>query len=147
MADCLALLMTSKDAFQITPWLYQTASMFITAVLLPGFRVGGPVAAFFVVLALYWVNSYLWDPALFYEIPTSLSSRTFLLIGANGLLFWLMIKLLPGTEIEGVLPALAGPLVYCVVLSMVNEFAPSIDWTAVGHATARGIAGIRSYFR
>lgn len=109
-------------------WLFQTVSMMLTAWLVPGLKVVNPIGAFLMVLALAFVNSHIWDAALFFEIPDSLTSHTLTLLIANGIIFWILVKVLPYIEISGLLSALVAPVIYSLLSIGIGYAAEHIDW-------------------
>ena len=109
----------------------QTCAMCLTALLIPKLRVTSIVGPIGAVLALAFVNSSLWDAALFFQIPDSLGAHAAILLGANGLLFWIIVKLLPGIEVDGVLPALVAPIVFTICSVLIVRYHHLIDWHAV----------------
>jgi putative membrane protein len=130
----------------VTYWLLQTAAMMVTAFLIPGLRVTSPLGALLAVVTLAFINAHLWDAALFFEVPRSMSIHTVLLLGANGLIFWLVVKLLPGIEISGIIPALVAPVVFTGCSLLVGEFGSQVDWPAVGKWIAARFGDVRGYF-
>ena len=118
-------------SININYWVFQTIAMLLTALLIPGLKVTGPVGALTTVVALAFVNSKVWDAALFFQIPASISSHAIALVLANGILFWILIKILPGIEVEGFWPAIVAPLVFAACSLAISQFADQIDWVLV----------------
>ena len=134
-----------KDLPQINYlfWVFQTLAMMLTGWLVPGFKVVNPIGAFLMVIALAFVNSHIWDAALFFEIPNSLTSRTFTLIVANGIIFWLLVKLLPYIEIRGCLAAIAAPVIFTLLSILIGYAGENVDWIKVGNSTKTFIEGVK----
>lgn len=128
-------------------WALQTAAMMLTAFLLPGLTVSGPIPAFLTVVALALVNAQLWDAALFFHIPDSLTSQAALLLLANGVIFWIVVKLLPGIAIRGVLPAIAAPIVFTVLSVLIDRYQNEVDWQALYDRARTEIGTIREEVR
>lgn len=126
-------------------WLYQTVAMLITCYLIPRLRVRSIFAAFVTVLCLAFVNSHIWSAALFFEIPDTFTHRTVVLLLANGLIFWLVVKVVPGIDIEGFLPAIVAPVVFTVTSLLIATCAPLIDWQNVIKTTGKTISEVKSY--
>lgn len=112
-------------------WAIQTVAMMITAFLLPGLTVSGPLPAFAAVAALAFVNSHLWDAALFFQIPDSFGQPQLIVLAANAIIFWVIVKLLPGIEIKGILPAIAAPILFTITGIVISKYEPMIDWSKV----------------
>jgi uncharacterized membrane protein YvlD (DUF360 family) len=111
----------------INTWALQTVAMALTALALPKLRITGILGAFGTVAALALVNTTIWDAGLFASLPGSFSVQALQLLGANGLLFWILVKLLPGIEVDGILPALAAPVVYTVLSVLISTYASDVD--------------------
>ena len=112
-------------------WLLQTVAMMLTCALIPKLRVSGPFWAFVTVITLAFINSKVWDAALFFEIPNTFTIQTVSLFLVNGLIFWVVVKLLPGIEVDGLVPALVAPVVFTFLSLIISEYHDKIDWSAV----------------
>ena len=128
-------------------WAFQTAAMLLTALLLPGLKVSGPIPAFVTVLVLALFNTYLWDAALFFNVPNSLSSNTLALLGVNAAIFWIVVKVLPGIEIEGIFPALAAPIVFTVTSVLIQRYGRDVDWMRVFNTVVEYFGVLKGYFQ
>jgi|GEM_PF-1177258 len=118
--------------FNLNYWILQSIAMAVTVLLIPKLRVTslfGPTAA---VVALAFVNAHIWDAALFLKIPDSASTKALTVFLANGAIFWLIVKILPGIEVTGVLPALIAPVVFTATSVLIAKYGQSIDFLAVG---------------
>lgn len=127
-------------------WIMQTIAMMVTAFVLPGLTVKGPLGAFVMVVALAYVNAKVWDAALFFQLPDSLTTHTIMLFLANGVLFWILVKVLPGIEVTGVWPALVAPLVFTVLSVLVSYYLKDVDWLLVLEKSVEYIRATRDYF-
>jgi putative membrane protein len=126
-------------------WVLQTIAMLITALLLPGLTVKGPFGALLMVVSIAYLNAKAWDAALFFQVPDSLTIHTLVLVGANGILFWVLVKVLPGIEIEGFLPALFAPIVFTVTSILVSYYLKDVDWLKVLAAGLEYLRMFRDY--
>ena len=133
-------------SFNLTYWFLQTVAMMVTALLLPKLRITSPFGALATVIALAFVNSKLWDAALFFSVPDSFSTKTIMLLATNGCIFWVLVKLLPGIEIEGFLPALAAPVVFTVCSLVIDQYGSQVDWVRVLDFVIDGLRGAKNYF-
>ena len=102
----------SLESIHYSYWLMQTIAMLATAMFVPGLKLTNPLGALLMVVALAFVNTHIWDAALFFELPDSFTSRTLTLLFANGVVFWVLVKLLPWIEINGILAAFIAPIVF-----------------------------------
>ncbi len=130
----------------INYWVLQSIAMGVTVFLIPKLRVTsifGPVGA---VVALALVNAFIWDAALFFSIPNHLSLQVLLLFLVNGLIFWLIVKLLPGIEVEGILPALIAPVVFTICSVIISSYGKDIDWQKVYDISMTEVSKVKDYF-
>ncbi len=112
----------------ITLFLLQTIAMAITSGIIPGLRITSFLGPLLMVAGITALNYYLWDRTLFEAIPNNFSSKAITLFFANGFFFWLLVKLLPGIEVDGFLPALAGPIVFTIVSLLVRQYGTQVNW-------------------
>ena len=108
--------------------LLQTIALLITAFLLPKFQVHGPLSGLIMVAALTFINTNLWDAALFYSIPNSFSTQAIVTLLTNAVVFWVLAKSLPGIAIQGFLPALIAPVVLTAVSLLTYQYGRDVDW-------------------
>jgi len=121
--------------------------MGLTALLIPGLRITGIFGALLTVIALAFVNAKAWDAALFFQIPNEFSMRVLLLFLTNGILFWIIVKLLPGIEVNGLMPALAAPVIFTVCSLILAEYAAYIDWVEILNFVINLLEGIKDFFQ
>lgn len=131
----------------LTYWFLQTVAMCVTALLIPGLKVTSPFGALGTVVGLAFVNSKVWDAALFFHIPDHFSSQALLLFLTNGFIFWILIKLLPGIEVEGIIPALVAPVVFTLCSLLISAYSDQIDWVAVLDFIIAVFSELREYFQ
>ncbi|MEZ4753565.1 MAG: phage holin family protein [Bdellovibrionota bacterium] len=109
-------------------WVLQTLAMLLTALLLPKLKVTSIFGAFTTVVAIAFMNSKVWDAALFFNIPNTISSQAISLFLTNGVLFWILVKILPGIEISGFFTALVAPIIFTLCSMAISALLPHIDW-------------------
>lgn len=118
--------------FNIATWILQTVAMLLTALFIPKLTIDGPIPAFVTVVALAFINAHVWSTALFFEIPDSATAQAVTLLVCNGVIFWIVVKLLPGIDCEGFLPALVAPVVFTGTMMIISRYGSDIDWVALG---------------
>lgn len=91
------------------------------------------------------INATLWDAALFFSLPNSVSFKVITLFLINGALFWLVAKILPGIEVRGIMPALAAPLVFTVCSMLIDIYGRDVNWLEVYRLIEGGFAGLRDF--
>lgn len=119
--------------------------MVVTALLIPGLRITSIFGALATVVAIALVNSKVWDAALFFSVPDHLSTQVLFLFLANGLIFWVLVKLLPGIEVSGILPALIAPIVFTVSSLLISKYLAHVDWIEVGKIALNYITQAKEY--
>ena len=124
-----------------TFWIFQTIAMMLTAAILPGLKITSILGTFATVVALAYVNTKLWDAALFFHIPDNISYQAIALVLANAFIFWAIVKLLPGIEIESLLSAVLAPLLFAASSIGISVIAPKIDWISCSPINTETMAG------
>jgi putative membrane protein len=109
----------------------QSVAMALTALFIPKLRVTSIFGPLFAVLALALINTSFWSNSLFSALPDSLSTRALSLFLINGLIFWVVVKILPGIECKGILPALLAPIVFTICSMAVPHLAKQLDWGSI----------------
>lgn len=127
----------------------QAAAMFLTAILIPGLRITGIGGAFFAVIGITLFNAYYWDAELFSSLPFDsfldfFSLRTLILFVFNAAIFWIVIKIAPGIEIKGFIPALVAPVIFTVSSIVIEKYGKDIDYVALASKASSVISGVTS---
>jgi len=117
--------------YYLSYWVLQAAAMLLTVFLIPKLRVTSIFGALFMVIGIALVNAFYWDAALFFAVPDSMTIKTLLLFLSNGIIFWVLVKLLPGIESDGLLPALFAPLLFTFCSFLIRTYAGDVDWPKV----------------
>ncbi len=111
--------------------LLQFIAMGVTIFLIPRLSVTNFSGAFVILGALAVVNSTIWDVGLFMGVPNDLTSQTIQIVLVNGAIFWILVKMLPGIETEGLMPAFVAPLVFAIVSASLRAYAHDVDWIGI----------------
>lgn len=125
-------------------WLFQTISMLLTSWIVPGFKVVNVFGALLMVAALAFVNAHIWDAALFFEIPNSLTAQALTLIVANSAIFWILVKILPYIEISGLIAPLAAPIIFTVLSIAIGYAGENVDWLKIFDDSMNYINNLKS---
>ena len=128
-------------------WILQTIAMLLTCFLLPKLEVSGPLPALLTVIVMALVNTHFWDAALFFQIPDNLTVQTIALVLTNAVIFFVIVKLLPGIEISGIFPAIAAPILFTITSSLLREHASNVDWFALLEQGTDWLKGFRQNFQ
>ena len=126
--------------------ILQSIAMGLTVFLIPNLRVSSIFGPVLMVLSLAVLNATVWDFALFLSIPSTLTNQAGLLVLTNGALFWVLVKILPGIEVSGVLPALIAPLVFSVISVLIYQYGREIDWAQVWQIVEQLFGKAKQYF-
>jgi len=127
----------------INYWGLQTVAMMLTALVIPRMKITSIFGALGIVLALGLVNATVWDTALFFSVPSSFSRHALTLLVANGVLFWVLVKLLPGIEIDGFAPALVAPVVFTAISLAISAYGRDLDLLELGRQGAEMLGVVR----
>lgn len=128
-------------------WIIQSLAMGLTALVLPRLRITSIYGATIMVVALALVNAHIWDAALFFSFPDTISIHALTLFVSNGLIFWILVKLLPGIEVTGFLPALVAPAVFSLISLVLNTYGSQIDFLAIGEKGLTEIEATRDQLK
>ena len=127
-------------------WFLQMVAMLLTALLIPHLRITSIFGALGMVAALAFLNATVWDAALFFHVPDALTTHVLLLFLVNGVIFWILVKLLPGIEVEGIVPALVAPVVFMGLSLLIDTYGREVDWVAVLNWTIEKMQVLRDFF-
>lgn len=114
--------------FDYMHWVSQCLAMAVAALLIPNLKITSIFGPILAVVALALINTFVWNSTLFSALPNQLSSQTVTLLCINGLIFWAVVKILPGIETKGILPSLVAPVVFTVCSLAIPKVARIIDW-------------------
>ncbi len=127
-------------------WILQAVAMIVTCALIPKLKLTSFFGPLLMVVALSFINATIWNAALFFQLPNTFTTEALLLIGANGLIFWILVKILPGIEVEGILPALIAPLVFSLCSMAISEVDKRTDWHKVSTEALNFLGEAKKHF-
>ncbi len=108
--------------------LGQFVAMGLTIFIIPRLSVSNISGALIILGAISLVNSTIWDAGLFLGVPGDISSQALEIVLVNGVIFWVLVKALPGIECEGILPALVAPITFAIISSLLRVYVKDVDW-------------------
>lgn len=117
--------------FDLSYWVIQTIAMAVTALLIPHLRITSIFGPILAVAALSGINFTVWSSDLFAAIPNTLSTQALTLFAVNGAIFWLVVKIIPGIESKGLLPALLAPIVFTTCSVFLPRVITQVNWQAL----------------
>ena len=123
----------------------QTIAMTLTAFLLPHFKITSITGPFLTVIALAWFNNLYWDSALFSNLNFDFSSQTLILLLSNGLIFFILVKILPGIEISSIFIALLAPIIFSIFSYLFEHYVGEIHWSNLFGFLSDFFLYLRSY--
>jgi putative membrane protein len=135
--------MESVSTSLIELLLLQTVSLMITAFLIPKFTVSGPLGALLAVIVLFLLNGTLWNAKLFFAVPDSFTVKAAVVLIANGLLFWIVVKILPGIEVYGFWPAFIAPVVFSITNLFVVHYGRQVNWNELFQQATVAVTDVR----
>ena len=138
--------LSSIPQINFSYWILQTLAMMLTALIIPRLTISGPLGALITVISLALVNSFVWDAALFFSIPDNLSVHMLTLFLANGIIFWILVKILPGIEVQGFLPAFVAPVVFTICSIFISKYLQNVDWVELGKLVLEKVSAFKDQF-
>jgi uncharacterized membrane protein YvlD (DUF360 family) len=138
-------LFTQLPALNLSYWALQILAMCLTSFFIPGLRITSILGPVLAVIAIAFVNATVWSAALFFQVPEHISVHVLVLLLSNGLIFWIIVKILPGIEVSGLLPALAAPLVYALLSLGIAQFHDKIPWPKIIEQGQAQLESLKNY--
>jgi len=96
-------------------WLLNAAALMAVAYFMPSIKVTSFVSALIAAFALGFVNTLIRPVLALLTLPISILTLGFFYLVLNGLLFWMVGKLLNGFTVDGFLAAVIGGLLYGLI--------------------------------
>jgi len=131
----------------INEWFLQTVAMMLTALLLPKLKITSIFGAFGAVVGLALLNASVWDAALFLSVPDTLSLQALVLVLSNGVFFLLLVKFLPGIEVDSILVAIIAPIIFAISRMLIQKYGHLVDWGAVFNKIVEVISYLKVFIQ
>lgn len=96
-------------------WLLNAAALMAVAYFMPSIKVTSFVSALIAAFALGFVNTLIRPVLALLTLPISVLTLGFFYLVLNGLLFWMVGKLLNGFTVDGFWAAVIGGLLYGLI--------------------------------
>ena len=96
-------------------WLLNAAALMAVAYFMPSIKVTSFVSALIAAFALGFVNTLIRPVLALLTLPISILTLGFFYLVLNGLLFWMVGKLLNGFTVDGFWAAVIGGLLYGLI--------------------------------
>lgn len=106
--------------FLIT-WLATAASLFVTAIIVPGLAIAGAPTALVGAAVLGFVNAIVKPLLVLLTLPLTILTLGLFLLVVNAIALGLVGYLTPGFTVGGFFPAVIGSLVLTFVSSLINQ--------------------------
>ena len=106
-------------------WVLNAVALMAVAYLMPQIKVTSSVSALIAAFALGAVNTLIRPVLTLLTLPISILTLGFFYLVINGLLFWMVGKMLNGFSVDGFWAAVFGGLLYGLIswlLSMIIPF-------------------------
>lgn len=125
--------------FEPSYWLIQGVALCVTAFVLPGLKMTSIFGPLLMIVSLAIVNAFLWDTSLFFNIPNDFSTHAMMVAGWNAVIFWLLVKLLPGIEVEGIVAPILAPILLTAATLFAGQYAHKVDWSKLTEGVVREV--------
>jgi len=96
-------------------WVLNAIALMAVAYLIPGIVVTSFISALLAAFALGFVNTLIRPLLTLLTLPISILTLGFFYLVLNGLLFWMVGKLLNGFSVDGFWTAVFGGLLYGLI--------------------------------
>ena len=96
-------------------WLLNAAALMAVAYFMPSIKVTSFMSALIAAFALGFVNTLIRPVLTLLTLPISVLTLGFFYLILNGLLFWMVGKLLNGFTVDGFWAAVIGGLLYGLI--------------------------------
>lgn len=107
--------------------LLQSLAITILAMLMPKLKITSIAGPILTVIVLSYINDTFWDEKLFFSVPDAPELKALYLILVNALIFYVLVKILPGIEISGIVPALVAPLYLVCSTYIIKTYFHNFD--------------------
>lgn len=104
----------------ILTWLAAALALFLTAQVVPGFKVDSFTAALIGAVVLGFVNAIVRPLLVLFTLPFTILTLGLFLFVVNAIAFWIVASLTPGLSVSGFLPAFMGAIVLSIASWLVN---------------------------
>lgn len=96
-------------------WLLNAVALGLTAWIVPGIRVSGPMALIVAALVVGLLNAVVKPVLVVLTLPLTIVTVGLFLLVLNALLFWLAAALVPGFQVGGFWSAFLGAIVMTIL--------------------------------
>ncbi|OKH18507.1 phage holin family protein [[Limnothrix rosea] IAM M-220] len=108
-------------------WLATAASLFITAIVVPGLAITGAPPALIGAAVLGFVNAIIKPILVIFTLPLTILTLGLFLFVINAITLGLVGYLTPGLTVGGFFPAIIGSIVLTFVSSVINQLIGQED--------------------
>lgn len=126
-------------------FIFQVVALALTALILPGLKINSLFSLVGLVVIITLVNAHFWDAALFYSIPDSLSLRAISTLIVNGLIFFVLVRVLPGIECRGLFTAIISPVLFTFLTITLSHYGEDVNWQSVGAFILSVVDALKGY--
>ncbi len=108
----------------IINWILLALSLILIAYIIPGIEVNSLGTAFWAGLIIGLINITIRPILRFISLPVTFLTLGLFAFVVNAFLFWLASAIVPGFEVNGVLPALIGSILLSLLYSLFDRLLP-----------------------
>ena len=102
-------------------WLATAASLFVTAIIVPGLAITGVASALVGAVMLGFVNAIIKPILVILTLPLTFLTLGLFLLVVNAIALGLVGYLTPGLTVGGFFPAIIGSILLTFVSSAINQ--------------------------
>lgn len=108
----------------LVQWLVTSLALIAAAYILPGIKIKNFGIAMVAAAVLGVVNALIRPFVAFFAFPITLVTIGLFTLVINGLMLWLVAKLVPDFEVDGCLTSILGALIVSVISGLMMWILP-----------------------
>jgi putative membrane protein len=105
-------------------WLLNALALWAVTYVMPSIHVTGFVTALIAAVVLGLLNTLVKPILAILTLPITILTLGLFYLVLNGFMFWLASAFLPGFQVDGVLAAILGALLYSVIAWVLSMLVP-----------------------
>lgn len=108
-------------------WFLSAACLYVTAALVPGFKINSFWSALWAVIIIGFFNMWLQPLLLFLAFPINFLTLGLFTFVVNAVILKISAKLMSSFDIDGWLPAILGAIVLALIQTLIFNYAGPTD--------------------
>lgn len=103
-------------------WLLSAVCLYLTAAIVPGFKLQSFGASLWAVIVVGLFNMFLRPVLLFLTLPINILTLGLFTFVVNAIILKIAAKILKGFDIDGWIPAIIGAVVLAIIQALIFTF-------------------------